>query len=248
MKGSGKRVQDWRKRVKKLLVESFGGKCNKCGYSDCIEAFDFHHLDPASKSFTLASALKNPRSWEKVMEEAKMCIMICCRCHRELHSGLWTIDEIQSIRFQEAPAMPPSGKCQICGKPTYYGAICCSRTCAGKKRVEWPEDVMFLEMFETNTVTQVAAKLGASITMVQKKRKMARGKGCPICKKKFLPQNKRQKYCSQKCFSKSQRKVERPSPSKLRRDISRLSFVAIGKKYGVSDNAVRKWARQYKLI
>jgi hypothetical protein len=29
-------------------------------------------------------------------------------------------------------------------------------------------------------------------------------------------------------------------------DVARLSWVAVGRKYGVSDNAVRKWLRWYQ--
>ena len=37
------------------------------------------------------------------------------------------------------------------------------------------------------------------------------------------------------------RKVKRPSQKRLKRDIARMGYVGTGKKYGVSDNAVRKW-------
>jgi len=37
------------------------------------------------------------------------------------------------------------------------------------------------------------------------------------------------------------RKVERPSYDQLIADVASTSFLAIGRKYGVSDNAVRKW-------
>ena len=42
------------------------------------------------------------------------------------------------------------------------------------------------------------------------------------------------------------RKAERPSHAQLRADLSELSWVAVGAKYGVSDNAVRKWIRSYE--
>lgn len=41
------------------------------------------------------------------------------------------------------------------------------------------------------------------------------------------------------------RKVERPSYEQLMADVASMSFLAIGRKYGVSDNAVRKWIRWY---
>ena len=42
------------------------------------------------------------------------------------------------------------------------------------------------------------------------------------------------------------RKVERPSYEQLRVDVQAMSFLAIGRKYGVSDNAIRKWIRWYE--
>jgi len=42
------------------------------------------------------------------------------------------------------------------------------------------------------------------------------------------------------------RKVERPSYEQLVTDLQSMSFVATGRKYGVSDNAVRKWIRRYE--
>jgi transposase-like protein len=42
------------------------------------------------------------------------------------------------------------------------------------------------------------------------------------------------------------RKVERPSYEQLIQDVESMSFLAVGRKYGVSDNAVRKWIRWYE--
>jgi transposase-like protein len=40
--------------------------------------------------------------------------------------------------------------------------------------------------------------------------------------------------------------VERPPYAQLLREIAESSYVAVGRKYGVSDNAIRKWARRYE--
>jgi len=42
------------------------------------------------------------------------------------------------------------------------------------------------------------------------------------------------------------RKVERPSLEQLREELKIMSFCAVGRKYGVSDNAIRKWIKQYE--
>ena len=45
------------------------------------------------------------------------------------------------------------------------------------------------------------------------------------------------------CYSKSQRRVERPPIEQLLREVQESSYVAVGKKYGVSDNTIRKWLK-----
>lgn len=50
-----------------------------------------------------------------------------------------------------------------------------------------------------------------------------------------------------KCNKKLQRKVERPSKEELNQLLKKSNFVAIGRTYGVSDNAVRKWCKYYGL-
>ena len=44
----------------------------------------------------------------------------------------------------------------------------------------------------------------------------------------------------------ARRKVERPSYEQLLAELREMSWAAIGRKYGVSDNAVRKWVRRYE--
>lgn len=44
----------------------------------------------------------------------------------------------------------------------------------------------------------------------------------------------------------SARKVPRPSHNQLQADLSTMSYCAVGRKYGVSDNAIRKWLRWYE--
>ncbi len=44
------------------------------------------------------------------------------------------------------------------------------------------------------------------------------------------------------------RKVERPSKEELAELIQKYSWTAVGRQFGVSDNAVRKWAKSYGLL
>ena len=51
------------------------------------------------------------------------------------------------------------------------------------------------------------------------------------------------------CYKNKHKYVKkvRPTKEELTKDILTLSLVKIGKKYGVSDNAVRKWCKKYDL-
>lgn len=59
---------------------------------------------------------------------------------------------------------------------------------------------------------------------------------CIVCGKPITDQAT---YCID-CGNKSQRQVERPSKKQLLEEIATSSFVAVGKKYGVSDKAIAK--------
>ena len=48
------------------------------------------------------------------------------------------------------------------------------------------------------------------------------------------------------CGAPAARKVERPPYDQLIAEIEATSYLAVGRKYGVSDNAVRKWVRWYE--
>ena len=55
-----------------------------------------------------------------------------------------------------------------------------------------------------------------------------------------LKKRKESKYCKN-CYDLKQRKVERPPYKQLIEEIEELGYSATGRKYGVSDNAIRKW-------
>jgi transposase-like protein len=42
------------------------------------------------------------------------------------------------------------------------------------------------------------------------------------------------------------RKVERPSYDVLLDDINKMSLSAVGRKYGVTHNAIKKWIKNYE--
>lgn len=75
---------------------------------------------------------------------------------------------------------------------------------------------------------------------------------CLRCSKRFRPKSIQQRYCSHGCGVHSPgprgprpavRKAERPPLRQLLAEIEELGYTGVGCKYGVSDNAIRKWVR-----
>jgi hypothetical protein len=78
---------------------------------------------------------------------------------------------------------------------------------------------------------------------------------CLRCGRSFRPKSRGQRYCSRECGSRwdrkgvkrsGARKVERPPHKLLLREVDQRGYVAVGRKYGVSDNAIRKWLREFE--
>lgn len=67
-----------------------------------------------------------------------------------------------------------------------------------------------------------------------------------LCKKCGKEISHDAEYCIQ-CYSLIRRKVERPNREELKSLIRNNSFTTIGRVYGVTDNAIRKWCKGYNL-
>jgi len=80
-------VANRRRRIKKILIHEAGGHCEICGYHLCARALEFHHRDPALKSFGLAKGGVT-RSIETARAEASKCVLLCANCHAEVEAGV----------------------------------------------------------------------------------------------------------------------------------------------------------------
>lgn len=76
-------TQERRIESKRRAVEYLGGACADCGLvseHQCV--YDFHHLDPSQKDFSLGA---NYRSFESAKSELDKCVLLCSNCHRIRH-------------------------------------------------------------------------------------------------------------------------------------------------------------------
>lgn len=78
---------------------------------------------------------------------------------------------------------------------------------------------------------------------------------CGRCGKRFVRRRPEQRYCSRECGTRwaraqaprpATRKAERPPYEQLMREIAETGYEAVGRRYGVSGNAIRKWIRAYE--
>lgn len=70
---------------------------------------------------------------------------------------------------------------------------------------------------------------------------------CDHCGVKFERGQRRRtnkKFCSAECQGLSNRKSQRPNKETLQQEVNVLGYRGTGRKYGVSDNAIRKWLKQ----
>ena len=68
---------------------------------------------------------------------------------------------------------------------------------------------------------------------------------CSKCNKELFEETKTG-LCLE-CYKMTTRKVERPSKEELFELIKTKTFLAIGEKYGVCDNSIRKWCKDYNI-
>lgn len=119
----------WRRKLK--LLDTFGGRCEICGYDKNIASLEFHHKDPTQKEFKLDARKLANTKWENILIEAKKCQLLCSNCHRELHNPEMESnlirDKLEIISHKEP--QHSSKFCPICGKQIPSYKTYCSKPC-----------------------------------------------------------------------------------------------------------------------
>lgn len=83
---NGESVSKRQRKVKALLVAEHGGCCQLCGYYKYQGALQFHHLDPATKAFSIQSGTS--KALVTMRQEAAKCALLCANCHAEVEAGV----------------------------------------------------------------------------------------------------------------------------------------------------------------
>lgn len=185
----------FRQLRKKKLIEYAGGKCSQCGYSkDCPRAYHFHHLDPKNKKFGIGSSYWKPMKTLK--EEVDKCILLCSRCHDEIHDEEYEKSRKLTIKdhrrklelakkakheFLKSRGVDPTTKtreCQVClisfkvtkdGPGQKYCSLSCS--CKSKSKIDWSKVDLLAMTKKYNSTEEIARKLNVSGGVVRKRLK-----------------------------------------------------------------------------
>lgn len=161
------------KDLKTHIVNAMGGKCVICKYNKCNRALDLHHLNPNKKEFSFSKIIASPRKWEIITKELKKCVLLCNRCHQEVHEGITKIPKNvtkfnnQYKRYKE---IQKTNKCLICGKLKPIRNKTCSHKCAGKSRskINWDKINLKELLIKHKSYLKVGDILGVSDVAVRK--------------------------------------------------------------------------------
>lgn len=79
-----KNTVERQRQIKAQAVEYNGGKCNRCGYSECLGSLQFHHLDTSEKDPNWKNFKMKTFSQDMILELDK-CELLCANCHLAEH-------------------------------------------------------------------------------------------------------------------------------------------------------------------
>lgn len=143
-----------------------------CGYNkDCPEAFDLHHIDPNQKDFTISQKIK---SWAKISKELKKCVLLCCRCHRELHYKMVFLP-VELPKFDDKEFIKIRKSICTCGNKKRCSSVQCSDChknlslrIKNRPKIIWPPTEELMEMTKNLGYAQVGRNLGVPDNAVRK--------------------------------------------------------------------------------
>ena len=190
------RKKYWREQINNRAVQFLGGICRNCGqtFEDCC--YDFHHINPEEKDFNISNPQTNgAKSWFKIRDELKKCVLLCSNCHRLVHAGLvetdlqpyfddeyyeWELAQFKLIDTTTGKPKFADVTCPKCGgykSPNAGQCLKCSEL--ERKKFEVSRDEL-KDMIYTMAFTDIGKKYGVSDNSI-------RGR----CKKFGLPFNKK---------------------------------------------------------
>ncbi len=90
--------------------------------------------------------------WDTLMNEASKCILVCCRCHREIHEGMHDLSKLKyNVDFEKIKdcfkRIRKENVCLGCGTKTYNKYYCSIKCNAeSQERIKW-DDEQLINMY-----------------------------------------------------------------------------------------------------
>lgn len=250
------RVIRCRKDLKRKAIAYLGGSCQKCGYSKCIEALEFHHRDPTQKEFSLG-VRGLYRSFERVRVELDKCDLLCANCHREIHAELvsnltpiqkmgkphvpWPTTEELSFWVQKETLISIANRlnvnrvtvrywCAVLGVtlPNHGSRLPGAIKPTRKNPTLWPNTDVLASMVTRKPILQLAKDFGVSETAVRKR--------CKLLGIQTKPQGY---WAQQEALVSAEARF--PPVSELRIKVSTTSYKRVARELGCDPRTLRNY-------
>ena len=99
----------WQKKQKDLYREWKNTlSCEICGEDEYC-TLDFHHKDPKQKDREVSKLVRDNLSFQKILEEADKCAVLCSNCHRKVHAGIAQLKEHLTCNENVEGLIPSTG-------------------------------------------------------------------------------------------------------------------------------------------
>jgi len=174
------RIKDHRKLTKERVFYVMGERCALCGLSDpCMDIYDFHHINPQEKDFTISQGLYN-NAWTTLVKELKKSTLLCANCHRKLHSDFEKYSKNLKSSFIQERADEITKPiedlkthkvyyCKNCGKIISSGVERCPECEKINRRVVDRSDRLQLkELIRTESFVQIGLAFGVTDNAIRK--------------------------------------------------------------------------------
>lgn len=89
---ASKKTRERKNTRKSMFIERAGGTCRDCGRVFDFRIYEFHHIDPKSKTGGIIGRNHSLSSEETEIEK---CVLLCRNCHRTRHYS----NEVNGVGF-----------------------------------------------------------------------------------------------------------------------------------------------------
>lgn len=222
-----KASRSWAETLRYLKYRSQGGNWKTIKKYAGLWAIDTSHFDPHAASL---AGLRRSHGQPKPLQELLVSGSTCSR------------HELKTRLLAEGLKGPA---CELCGQ---------GETWRGRRMALILDHINGVPNDNRLANLRIACPNCAATFETHCGRKNRRQpRACLLCGKEFQPNGSTQRYCSRECGQRAgrasgvaRRRVDRPPYDELVSLIHDLGYLGVGRLYGVSDNAIRKWVRSYE--